>query len=233
MSIRLDPAVFDTEVNNKIFACICLSGGLEGDVAAVGGMDKGGYTEQLLAFLMANATQSFSAPLHKKLHLFGRYASHAEPLDPVDAGCPFVMSGRWRPGHYDGPEANALRAMCATHLGEDKVHLHLGPIESVVTDLPARSLFCLLYMNSRLYGPTYAALERLFSQAMVGEGCLILFADWNANRASPRYGERRAWAECVEKFGIEYSDGGAFGLSSHMMIVHDYRGAPTAGAKEQ
>ena len=227
MDVTVNPAVFETEINNKLLECVCRASGLEGEVASFGIMDRAGFTEQFLAFVMAHASQSFVVPSRKNLHLFGRFAPDDDPLDPADAECPFVVSGKWRPGQYAGPDAETLRSLCGRHLGEGRVFAHPGRYGETIAALPPQSLFCLLHMNCQLYGPTIEVLAALFERKMIAEGTLIMFAGWNANRSSPRFGERRAWAECVDRFGIELSDGGAYGLTAQMFIVHDYRGAST------
>jgi hypothetical protein len=37
---------------------------------------------------------------------------------------------------------------------------------------------------------------------MISEGAILLFSDWNANRASPDCGSRKAWGDVLEKFDV-------------------------------
>lgn len=233
MNITLDSNAFETDVLNKRLLSFCRANDMDGDVASIGNVDDGGRGEQFLAFMMAHVTSQFQNPSIKNLHLFGRFVSHSEKLAPPDDQCPFVVSGKWRPGHYAGPSAERLRELCAAHLGEGRVFAHPGRFVETIAALPPQSLFCLLYMNCQLCAPTTEALDGLFGRGMIAEGGHILFADWDANRSSPRYGERRAWAECVAKYDVTFSYGGAFGLSSQIVIVHDYRGAPFNHLAEQ
>lgn len=52
---------------------------------------------------------------------------------------------------------------------------------------------------------------------------MIYFDDWGPNRSSPKHGERRAWNELVERFDIEFSDDGSYGLLCHRFIIHSYQ----------
>ena len=65
---------------------------------------------------------------------------------------------------------------------------------------------------------------------MLSVGAVVLFDDWNCNRADPRFGERRAWAELSERHAIECDDLGPYGWSGRRFIVHNYRGAPKEAA---
>ena len=58
---------------------------------------------------------------------------------------------------------------------------------------------------------------------MVSEGAIICFSDWNANRASPSFGSRKAWCDTLKKFDIDYSDGGAYCWGGKKFIIHSYK----------
>ena len=62
----------------------------------------------------------------------------------------------------------------------------------------------------------------MFEKNMISPGALILFDDWNCNAASPEFGERRAWAELVDRFGINFSVAGDYGFGGHKVFVHSY-----------
>jgi len=63
-------------------------------------------------------------------------------------------------------------------------------------------------------------LDFLFGNGILSDGAVLMFDDWNCNRASPNHGQRRAWRECVGKHGISYSDCGDYGSMCHKFIVH-------------
>ena len=55
------------------------------------------------------------------------------------------------------------------------------------------------------------------------EGAALLFDDFYCNRASPHLGEQLAWSEAVEKFSIQFSDWGSYGLCAKKFLIHSYR----------
>jgi hypothetical protein len=88
-------------------------------------------------------------------------------------------------------------------------------------DLP----YGLIHIDSDLYVSAMDVLDFLFSHRRVAEGALIFFDDWNCNRGSLEFGERKAWREIVDKYNVVYSDEGAYALFSHKFIVHSYAAA--------
>lgn len=83
--------------------------------------------------------------------------------------------------------------------------------------------YALVHADCDLYGSTMDALDPLFASKCIMPGCIILFDDWNAAKADPKFGQRRAWAEMVENHGIEASDEGGYAACGHKFIVHRYR----------
>jgi hypothetical protein len=78
------------------------------------------------------------------------------------------------------------------------------------------------HVDCDLYASTIDALAPLFARGQVSEGAVILFDDWNCNRASPQYGQRKAWDVLVARHRIRYSDEGRYGMASRRFIVHAY-----------
>jgi len=42
-------------------------------------------------------------------------------------------------------------------------------------------------------------LWALYNNNVFQDGCVLMFDDWNCNKASPNYGERKAFQEFLEK----------------------------------
>ena len=55
---------------------------------------------------------------------------------------------------------------------------------------------------------------------------MVMFADYNVNRASPEFSSRRAWREVVADFDVRFSDEGPYNWGGRRFIVHGYRGMP-------
>jgi len=97
---------------------------------------------------------------------------------------------------------------------------------AVEKSVPDRTRFALIHVDCDLYQSTLDVLVHVFSRGMVSEGAALFFDDWNCNRASRVLGEQRAWAEVVERFRIEYSDSGEYGITGRKFLVHAYRAEP-------
>ena len=77
-----------------------------------------------------------------------------------------------------------------------------------------------VHIDCDLYSSTVEVLDPLFANNMIADGCIVCFDDWNCNRASPRFGQRRAWREMVEKHRIEHSDNGDYAVIGHKFTIH-------------
>lgn len=84
-------------------------------------------------------------------------------------------------------------------------------------------MYALVHIDSDLYESARDVLNYLFGHRMIAEGALLFFDNWNCNRGSPEFGERRAWSECVVKYRVRYSDEGAYGVFSHRFLIHSYK----------
>ena len=78
----------------------------------------------------------------------------------------------------------------------------------------------MLHLDCDLYSSTYEVLDYLLAHGHVADGALLFFDDWNCNRASPRFGQRKAWAEIVNKYALEHSDAGEYAMLGHKFFVH-------------
>ena len=122
--------------------------------------------------------------------------------------------------------AAELGGRVARILPEDRFSIHPGWFTDTLPGLSASQRFAVLHVDSDLYASACDVLSGVFGRGLAAEGCLVLFDDWNANRARRDLGERRAWAEAVDRYGIEFSDEGPYGFACRKFIVHDYAGMP-------
>lgn len=190
---------------------------VDGDIAEFGTMS--GYT----AFHLAQAMNIYEARKghwiaeKKRLYLFDSFQGLPE-AHGIDLESPHVQSGVWGENTCVGYSANELRALCQKHI--DRVTVIQGWFKDTVKTF--RNYLSVVHIDSDLYQSAIDVLDPLFAKRLITDGCMILFDDWNCNRASPEFGERRAWAEIVKKYNVEYSDAGAYGFMSHKFIVHGY-----------
>jgi Macrocin-O-methyltransferase (TylF) len=202
-----------------------------GDVAEFGTMT--GRTAAGLARSIASCDKSlgYAAQIYdhppKKLVLFDSFVGLPEVAkDSVDGQSPHVTDGVWSPGTCRGVSPEELGSMIRSHLAADRFEIHPGWFSDTIPALDADRRFALIHVDSDLYQSAIDVLRNLFSRGMVSRGAYIFFDDWNCNRADPQLGERRAWRECAEEYGIECSDMGSYGVFARCFVVHSYRGSP-------
>src|SRR5262245_25554819 len=161
-----------------------------------------------------------SAMERKTLYLFDSFQGLPRADDPVDAGSPNVRTGRWAEGAYEGLTPEELSELCSSFYENSRLKIMPGWFSATLRQIPPTTRFAMLHLDCDLYASTIEVLDYLFGQRLVGDGCIIFFDDWNCNRSSPRFGQRRAWLETVEKYRVNFSDGGDYAILSHRFIIH-------------
>jgi O-methyltransferase len=163
----------------------------------------------------------------RKLYLFDSFTGLPESAaGSVDAKSPHVRDEVWTAGACHGISAEELADRICQHIPRDRFEIKSGWFSDTVPQLPTDLRFALIHIDSDLYSSAMDILDNLFSRGAIAKGAYLFFDDWNCNRADPAFGERRAWSECVAKFGIEYSDEGGYGIFARRFVVHSYRGNP-------
>ena len=202
--------------------------GIEGDVVEFGTMS--GVSAEGLARAIARNDMDYreARPEHllpkKKLFLFDSFEGLPPTDNDVDSESLHVKEGTWSPGTCRGLSRDELHAVVTKHLQSERVAIFEGWFKDTVPNLPASQKFGLIHVDGDLYSSTMDCLVPLFARGMVTEGALIYFDDWGPNRGSPNHGERKAWQELVEMFGIEFSDDGSYSLLARRFVIHSYRG---------
>ncbi|MEM1445078.1 MAG: TylF/MycF/NovP-related O-methyltransferase [Planctomycetota bacterium] len=197
-------------------------GGVPGDIVEFGTMS--GMTAQVLAMGMAQMTVP-NQPV-RQLHLFDSFEGLPQATQAPDTESPHVQKGDWKPGGCTGISAEQLGQAVGRFLPAERVAIHAGWYSDTVTQLPGDTRFALLHVDCDMYSSTMDAIVPCFENGWVSAGAHLFFDDWNCNRADPRFGQRKAWAELTERFDITFSSGGDYGAFAHKMIVHGYTGCP-------
>jgi O-methyltransferase len=190
---------------------------VEGDIAEFGCMT--GRTATVIAAAMA----SFHSK--KTLHLFDSFEGLPETDDESDQKSFHVREGVWGPGTCKGISPAVLTKRCQKYLAADRIDVCKGWFSQTISRFEGRKL-AMIHVDCDLYQSTMDVLDFLFGRGIVSEGAVILFDDWNCNRASPEFGERKAWAEIVKKYQVTASDWGSYGWAGQKFIVHSYRSRP-------
>lgn len=213
--------IFETLTQGVQYVC---NNAVEGDIVEFG--TGGGFSAYTIARAMTFYQDMYAGYMNKQglpkkaLHLFDSFAGLPKPAGAVDGASPNVQAGRWREGQFAGLTAEELHALCTSTYDADLVRVHAGWFSESLAGIPAGVKFAMLHIDCDLYSSTAEVLEAVFGGGHAADGCAVFFDDWNCNRASPRFGQRRAWREAVEKHGIEYSDGGDYAVLSHRFTVH-------------
>jgi hypothetical protein len=236
---RRGGAGWSGEGDPLVYHRMCVISALSEGVAAIYGYDIEGHVAEFgtmtgetaagLARAIANcdrdlgyAQQLFQSKT-RELHLFDSFAGLPPAEHPLDMAAPHVQDGAWAAGSCRGISAEELAKKVAAHIPEKRVRVLSGWFRDTVPQIAEGTTYALIHIDSDLYASALDALDGLFGRCLVARGALIYFDDWNCNRASPDLGERRAWRECTEKYGIAFSDEGGYGLFARRFTVHDYR----------
>lgn len=214
----------------QIFECLTQgvqyihNNAVEGDVAEFG--TASGFSALTIAHAMriyaemyAGALQQHAVP-RKALMLFDSFRGLPEPGHPTDLQSPNVQVSRWKEGTFQGLTKEELFALCAQVYDRDKIRTVEGWYSESLAGIAPATRFAMVHLDCDLYSSTAEVLDHLFTHDMISDGCCLFFDDWNCNRSSPRFGQRRAWRECVEKHKVEYSDGGDYAVLGHRFTVH-------------
>ena len=201
-----------------------LNNAVEGDIAEFG--TASGFTSYTIARAMAVYEQAYAEFLRahrapaKLLYLFDSFEGLPKPEAGVDLASPNVQAGRWQEGTFQGLTPEELFTLCSSVYDRDKVRVVRGWFDRSLAQLPAETKLAMVHLDCDLYRSTAQVLDHLFAHRQVADGAILFFDDWNCNRASPRFGQRRAWREACEKYRIEHSDGGDYAVFGHRFFVH-------------
>ncbi|MDD5656192.1 MAG: macrocin O-methyltransferase [Elusimicrobia bacterium] len=198
-----------------------------GDIAEFG-TDTGTTAAIIAARMKEYDAMAARAPRHdrrfseRRLLLWDSFRGLPAAALPADLGSPHVASGVWGEGACRGLTEAELGQVCAKFLPRDRIAIQAGWYKDTLPRLAAGTRLALLHVDCDLYESAKEILEHGFSRGWIQNGAILLFDDWNTNRAEPGFGERRAWDEAVRRFSIHYSDMGSYGWGGRKFIVHRY-----------
>lgn len=181
---------------------------VEGAVAEFGCYK--GKSAQALAFAIG-----CYRPL-RHLWLFDSFKGLPDATDPVDAESPNVVSGSWT--WKADISTDEVRKLCEGSVSNDYLHITPGWFNDTIYAL--KSPLALVHVDCDLYESTFTVLSYLFRERLLSDGCAIFFDDWYCNRANPKWGEQRAWAQ-VLKHGYTFTDWGPYGLMGRKFLIHE------------
>jgi hypothetical protein len=188
--------------------------GVEGDIAEFGCMT--GRTAQVIAASLQMVGAS------KHLHLFDSFEGLPCVTAVTDMENIHVQSGAWGAGSCLGISPGELRKRCSRFLPDSNIAIYAGWFSKTLAHFTPPRRLAMVHIDCDLYQSTIEVLDHLFGHQMISEGAVILFDDWNCNRASQLHGERLAWKEIAARYAVESSDWGGYAWAGHKVIVHSY-----------
>ena len=193
--------------------------GIQGHILEFGTLR--GYTARLMATLM----QQFRYP--GALYLYDSFEGLPEITSPVDQASYEVRINKvWFQGSMALEEEmpDRIFRVLSKIVPPEQIHITKGFFEeTLATALPAGKA-ALIHVDCDMYTSTVTVLEQLLKQDLLQDGCVLLFDDYNCNRANPAMGERRAFAEVFgaqERFS--YSPFFPYGWHGQAFFVHDHQ----------
>ena len=221
---------YDTIRQRQIFESLTqgvqyvFNNAVEGDIVEFG--TASGFSGFTIARAMSVYRQLYGGYLQthgvpqKLLYLLDSFEGLPQSESPVDQQSPNVSSGRWKQGTFKALSKEELGALCGMTYDADKIRIIEGWYSSSLQKIPAATKFAMMHVDCDLYSSSIEVLDYAFTHNHVSDGAVIFFDDWNCNRSSPRFGQRRAWAETVQKHKLEFSDGGDYAALGHKFTVH-------------
>ncbi|MDO8788022.1 MAG: TylF/MycF/NovP-related O-methyltransferase [Sulfuritalea sp.] len=87
---------------------------------------------------------------------------------------------------------------------------------------PIKTKAALVHIDCDLYQSTVEVLDALLRDDVLQDGCVVMFDDWNCNKANPNFGERRAYREFMEKQSrYTASQFFTYGFNGAAYILHE------------
>jgi hypothetical protein len=137
-----------------------------------------------------------------------------------DLAMPMIKTGTWAEGKELTPSMERVLEVAGTHYPRERIHLHKGWFNETLPLLPKDTRFALVHLDCDLYESTATVLDHLFTHKHLSDGCQLLFDDFLENRMSKKLGQRRAWAECLQKHNVDFTDLGPYGRASWRFVIH-------------
>lgn len=177
-----------------------------------------GHTARWLAELMAELKHPGA------LWMYDSWAGFPKITSPIDIDCYEVATNQaWVEGLPNiGAPPGLIQASIASVLGDTaRSIIRQGWYSDTLAheNLPAASI---VHIDCDLYESTLTVLGEVLGQPAVAQGSVLLFDDWNNNRASNKFGERRALKVALARFtDFEVEPWFSYGWHGQAFFVHE------------
>ena len=197
-------------------------GGIVGDIFEFGVL--GGWTAR--QFAEAMLTLHYPADLY----LFDSFQGLPREKHLVDRASHDVTRGIWD-GEMDisrladevgEPIDKHIHRRLSRVISPERIKIERGYFSETLQK-PIESKAAIVHLDCDLYSSAKEVLESLASQRVFQDGTVLMFDDWNCNRGSPYFGQRRAFREFLETYAGRYvaSQFITYGFNSCAFILHD------------
>jgi hypothetical protein len=207
-----DQARAEAWYRNAIQTCMdfVVYGGIDGDIYEFGVL--AGWTARRFAEIMRD--------MHYlgDLWLFDSFEGLPRPRGEIDNQSYDVTRGIWS-GEMKLPDSwiEELGTSVDEHivqrlslvLSADRIHVRKGYFSETLQE-PLGRPAALVHLDCDLYQSTVEVLEALHQRDGLQDGTILMFDDWNCNRANPAFGQRRAFREFLDRHNSIY-------MTSHFM----------------
>jgi O-methyltransferase len=198
-------------------------GGVVGDVLEFGVL--GGWSARLICEAMRDVFNLNNIHLFDSFEGLPDYASEIDKTS-YEIGGRDIWSDKMRfPAdflkQFGQPHEWHIRDRISEVIRAERILIHKGYYsETLKEDLGIKA--ALVHIDCDLYQSTAEVLWGLHRMKSFQDGCVLLFDDWNCNRANPRYGERRAFQEFLDgQTRFTASPWFTYGYNGAAYILHD------------
>ena len=168
------------------------------------------------------------------LYLFDSFAGLPRSKSEIDRASYDVVRGVWReemqlPNSWEVELGETIDGhvfrMLSRVLSFSRIHIRKG----FFSDSLQQTIACkaaLVHLDCDLYQSTDEVFKALERDNVLQDGTILMFDDWNCNRANPAFGQRRAFREFIErnKGRWEASHYLNYGFNCTAFILHDVSG---------
>jgi O-methyltransferase len=221
---RLDQTVYRRcdEVYGNAFRTTfeyLVGNGIHGDIAEFG--TYRGYTARIMARLI----REFRLP--GNLWLYDSFAGLPEVESEIDQlSYEVAVKKVWYPGQMAVEEdlVAKLEKDLARIIPQQQCHIIPGNFaDTLPTHLPKLPL-ALVHLDCGLYASTELVLSTLLDRDLLQDGTVLMFSDFNSNRASPEMGDRKAFQDAfATQRRFELGPFFPYGWNGQTFFVHDRR----------
>lgn len=174
-------------------------GGIQGEIMEFGVL--GGWTARHFAEIARDMAY------YGDLMLFDSFAGLPRMKGEIDRSSYDVTRGIWReemelPKSWEEEIGASIdqhvHQMLSQVISPSRIKIRKG-FYAQALQAPLGAKAALVHMDCDLYQSTSEVLMALERDAALQDGTIIMFDDWNCNRANPAFGQRRAFREFLER----------------------------------